>query len=679
METGTWQTEDSAQSIETLCEDRLHRMQLTKRRELICVAVLVVATALVYGKLLLGRTPWAHDHGVQWLKVIELERLLRSGHLTGWSDFEFAGYPANVLYPFGSYLVVAVLHVLPGVSLLTAYSWSVFLCLLGVALACYVVGRIHFSHATGVVAGLITLVDPGDFSIGGYSFSVNWGCWPCAAAGSGTLVAVALLPGALQRGTVRALAPVGILLGASVMFHPVALLLAVAIAPLVLLAAVTSEAPLPFKLLVQRLAIVVLGAIAACAFWVIPFLEAERLFGIHEMHWAPFRSADIWGALWDGSLYKLGLWQGAALCGLLLLARRADLFARLVVIAVPALIVLSTGDALVYLRVRYAHGQSPIDIMQLQRLCYLIRPLSFVAAAYALVTVAPSLRAWKGIGWRRMTLRVLAGLLAIFFVLLPGARLPVGDAIVDELSPMQHDALERALDAAKPLVGANDRLALYCSGANDHTLVGPAALRGFKIAKIGYMPQTQFKNQLWSDDPTALARAQVTAVLSRGPVSPSLAPFRLVGRYGEYEVRALQRLPRAWIEEGPGEVEVLEWGDRQIRVSVHGAGPRSRLRLMLGYYDAWRQANGAKLAPYDFRGLTMSTLPVTDGVVTLRFRTQARDWAGLILSLLGFAALALLDARERRKRMNAAAAAGSIVPPAPPAPPEASEPDSAAQ
>ncbi len=643
----------------TMCRRlRLRLPRLGERAKDLAVAVaLLVATAVVYRELLAGVPPLSVDHNVHLLKVVETEQLLGRGRLVGWSDMEFAGYPHDALYPFAGYLVVAALHALPGVSLPVAYAWTIFLVLLLGVLAVFGAARLHLSRGAGLLAGLFALLDPGGWWVGGHEFTVKVGVWPAAPAASLVLLALALVPAAVRSGSVRRLAVPGLLIGAGVLFHPLALLLALAALPAMALALALEEPRLPLACLTRGGAMVALAALAVCAFWLVPFLLASPFRA--NLPFPPPRWTETWRLLVDARLLRQPpLWFGVTLCGLLLLAARGDAFSRFAALFAPGAVVLATRECLEMLQLAGGPAGRWALNLQLERLYFLVRPIGFMAAGHALATLfPPALRLVRGGGRRAGAARLAAAGVTALLLVFPRVQILGWPAVAvpQDLSPADRHHLARALDEARVLVEPGQRLALS-GNPYDHALLGPAALRGFKVEKLGAVASTTYRTAFDSDSPERLwtpemlARTGATALLARRAAPAAFAHFPLVGRFGPFELRRVPPAPRVWIDGGPGQASVLSWDDELIRVEVRGAGQGQgggELRLMLGFYDAWRSADGAQPVPFDWRGQALTSLPARDGVVELAYHKPPREWLGLAISIMALAALAGVRRREK--------------------------------
>jgi hypothetical protein len=616
--------------------------------DVLSITLLTAAACVVYLPLSLGIPPTSADNNAHLLKIVELESLLASGRLFGWTDAELAGYPYGLQYPVAGYLITAVLRRVSGASLEAAYAWTVLLLgVLASVLAVYAAARLHLSRAAAILAGLFALLDPGGKIVGGWFWAVASGVWPSSAASACFLVALALLPGALATGGLRALAAPGSLVGVGMLFHPVVIVLGLYACVPMAVALLSSERTVPPAVLLARTAAVGGVALAVSAFWLVPMLAA-RPYTI-DFVYAPPSSNTLWTSLVDGTaLQQPPLWLGVSLCGLLMIARRRDPFSRFIILFVPLALVLSTVEGLSLVGLYTGGRRTVVDFLQVKRVHLLVRPLCFIAAGHALASLVEAIASRRRAprDWRARLPAAYLGALGALAVALPGVHVP---GWPERPAPSDMPEEERAvltalLEELRPLVGPGERVALYAQG--HHFLLGPAALHGFKVLKLGFTPATLFKNRP-AQDAEALGRVGATVLITWGPTPEPLAHLDLIGSVESFEVREIPKLPRAWIEEGPGTARVLSWEDELIRVEVEGAEPPSRLRLMLGYHEGWRERSGLPVSAIDRLGTGMTTLPARDGEIVLEYRRVASQWVGLGASALGMGSLVALLARRR--------------------------------
>jgi hypothetical protein len=614
----------------------------------LCVLLLLAVTAWAYWPWLCGKPPMSWDHNEHLLKVVETEDLLARGRLFGWTNRELAGFPHNVQYPAVAYLVTAALHALPFVSLTTAYAWTLFLFLAcGQALAVYFAGRLLESRAVGVLAAVMALCDPGSPLYGGWEWNIHTGVWLAAVSTAGTLLGIALALAALRDHSRPRLVAAGLLLGFCVVFHPIAMaLIALSLPPLLIAIVSTDPAPSPRRLVEAALVVAVAG-LAVCAWWVIPAM-ATRAFTM-KWDYSPASAQEVWEDLIQGRPFKLPALVGsAALCGLIAYGRRESAFRRYAVLLVLGFLAFDQIDALRLLGLYTDDVQRvAINALELRRWTILPRYVCYIAGATALVGLVRASR----IGSERALLGRLAALVlaCLLLYLPPAATVAWPDPVPTDLSASERGQLDDLLQKARAYVGRGERMALF-AGAS-HQLIGPAVLNGFSIEKIGFPPATQFNHYANFDDPAALARLGTTAVLCRDACPPPIASLPRIASVGPFVLYRMEKQPPAWIEEGPGEARVVSWDDQRIVVDVREAGPQSQLRLMLGYYPAWREGSGAVTAPFDKLGPGLTTMPARNGLMTLSYHKPAVEWLGLALTLaaaLGCWLLLRRDARARR-------------------------------
>ena len=138
------------------------------------LAGLVPMAALLFTlyPVLLGPMPVSHDHPVHLFKGWQFyEHILSQGHLFGWSNLWFFGYPPGAVYPLLPDLWIALFRGLT----LEALSWeqTYGLAFFGVMALCvfatYDLGRRLFGPTAGCLAALFYILDPGGWQQGGWA------------------------------------------------------------------------------------------------------------------------------------------------------------------------------------------------------------------------------------------------------------------------------------------------------------------------------------------------------------------------------------------------------------------------------------------------------------------------------------------------------------------------------
>ena len=106
--------------------------------------------------------PRTNDNLTHLFRVVELDALLRAGVLfPRWAPdlVHGYGYPIFNYFPYLAHALVEALHLL-GLNFLTAYNAACGLALLASAWLAYRLGRAHFGHLPGLVAGVAYLYSP---------------------------------------------------------------------------------------------------------------------------------------------------------------------------------------------------------------------------------------------------------------------------------------------------------------------------------------------------------------------------------------------------------------------------------------------------------------------------------------------------------------------------------------
>ncbi len=191
-------------------------------------ALIVAVSTLRLWPFLEGRLPGVGDHAVHLHKLWFLwERLLPRGRLSGFSSYWFLGEPVGELYPPGQDLWTAAVHALT----LGQLSWerAYGLAFVGFyvlsAWCLYDLGRRFFGRFAGFVAALLWLLDPGAWEQGGWHYQVFYGVWGQSLAQTLLLPALWRVIRFLEEGRRADLGLAGLLLGLSLICHPMNLIL----------------------------------------------------------------------------------------------------------------------------------------------------------------------------------------------------------------------------------------------------------------------------------------------------------------------------------------------------------------------------------------------------------------------------------------------------------------------
>lgn len=630
--------------------EQLPWLEKPRALDAVSIGALVALTVSAYRAMALGIPPSTQDHNFHMLKAIQTENLLRHGHLTGWSDLELAGHPHNVLYPFAHTLVVAAIDVF--VDFERAYAWTLLLVALLCVLGVWFIARLHFTRGTAFLAGIFALFDPGGWGVGGWSFTFETGVWPSSVAAMLAMIAIALVPRTVERNTMRAALGPGVCLGLAILFHPSAVLVTTFVSPFLLFAFWIAKDDFDLRRLLVTAGRVALIGLAVASFWFVPFsTQGRHMFHAPHVAWP---SKEMWNAVIDGWVFRQpALYAGVTVCGLLLLARRREVFPRLMIVFIPVALAFMNIESL---RIFHLLGDGPYPLasrLQPERVLYVGRVFAMIAAAYAFVTLGlPAAELFALPGRRAVAMRLALGGAMTLALCLPGARIPGGVSTPVGVKKEDRPHLEKALDKAVAMLGKDGRLVLLAE-TSDHTLVGPAAQRNVPIEKIGTsasMFVTQFHaldiNRMWDRD--MVRRTGARAVLSKGDLAPWMGHLQTAGTFGPYKVYAIDPLPRAWLRGSTGSVDVVSWADERIELDVKNTNGEGKVQLFLGYYDAWHLEGGGEVESWTWQDQRLTEVTPRDGRMVLVYRRKGIEHVGLALSIVLAAVVVGLLRRERK-------------------------------
>ncbi len=269
---------------------------------------IVVCLCIIHRRLFLGDIPYSYDHPVQILNGwIMSDKLLATGRLNGWVHDRGLGFPAGILYPQGAYYLMAVVKrlMLSDASFDRVYAYSFLISMAIWHLALYATGRLVKNITTGIIAGVLSMVDPGVFLQGGHSFAIDWGVWPSCVASGLCLLGSALFYRAISHNHRTALAVSALVSGIAITFHPISLVyLGASFALATVHAIVSMSTQRPLRIVANGLLAAAL-TVGVAALWLLPFL-AYRQYSVPlstgavmlEQQITGFLSLTFFGNMW---------------------------------------------------------------------------------------------------------------------------------------------------------------------------------------------------------------------------------------------------------------------------------------------------------------------------------------------------------------------------------------------
>ncbi len=640
----------------------LGRQQLLDRlpgwlRESIGPILLIGLSGVLYRRLLIGDFPVNHDHAVMLLRAwVTGTELIPAGQLTGFSLYQFAGHPANALYPMGTDLLVVAFKAatLGLASWETAYCWALFVAVVAYPTALYALGHRLGGVPAGLAAGVLGLIDRGHWFQAGWDFNLNWGVWSMGLSFSLCLWCLwaferlARRPGRrwLWLGAAASLA-------GAVICHPMAVaLLGIALPLLLLVMGLRHRLPAPGRWMPRTASAVLVGGLL-CAWWLVPFVARSAWYEPLASLYRPYR--DVIHGLLDGRLLAdlAPLLAIAGLIGLAWAARERRPLALMMLIAVGWLLYFSSDTFLLDFDV--LKRLPVVGQLQTERFTYLIRAFLLLGAAWLAARLCRPTAADSGAPpdrarWWRLLLPALAAAPLLVYGWQAGPfpwfapAAPLDWSSDSEL----YTELQAAAEAVRALpedeVG---RIALFAP-EHQHLLLLLPVWTGRPVFKVGFTPENNYRYKFSSRDPAVLRAIGITHALALGmKPGPEFETLQRFGRLGLYRFRRPNRRPFAL--QGPGRAELLAAERESMRFALHGTGPASRLIVYRGHYAAWQATIEGRPVPIQGAGVGDSpagfmSIPVRDGRLHLSWRVGAAEWLGNAATWLGLAICLLVAA-----------------------------------
>lgn len=627
-----------------------------------------------FHRILLGDAPVGGDHPIHLFQGwVMAEHLLPSGRLSGWVNLRGAGYPAGVLYPGAASLLIALVRFATPASVTwdQAYGIAFLLAMLVCHLSIYASGRLVGGPWVGLLAGCFSVVDVGAYRQSGWHFAVSYGVWPTVLSMSLAVVGVLALHRALLASSRRGGVLAAILVGASLLVHPMAVaFLALALPAAVGHAALEAEGPRPLWVVVRGAGFSALGvALAGC--FLGPFIalsESARTLGTGAV---ALRS-QARGLVDLGFFEKL--WTvpaAAALIGGFVAWRSKLPAARLLTLLLVGLALVTNGTTLTGLDVERLW--SHLSNVQPDRFYLFLRPMAYVLAGVGIVAVLRFAgTAVEGPMPPRRWLVAFAACAIFGSYLVPVAETFFwevyavragwrgrGSGWRDYMATarfIKRDAARRGgilrstwdyncgeafaggthcFESSPAFTGIGHLHTLYASGASFDGLFD---LRGdpetLEVLGVRYRVTTK-------------ARPGETALFASGPLKV-------------YEVAGVAEQP--FTVRGDADVRLLQFEDELVRFRVGEAAAGARLTLHVAAFERWRATIDGREVPIERRQVgsvrALMDVPLSEGELVFRYTRGAAEHLGWVVSLAALLiCLGLVLPIERVSRLVAARAA----------------------
>ena len=621
------------------------------RRAAPYLAALAIA-ASVCPSLFAGLPPHTHDHNFHLANAVETERLLRSGRVVGWSDFQLGGHLANGFYPPAVSAAIAGLHWAARgfLSWDAAYAILFLTFLATFSLGVFMLTRQLVGAWAAVACAAVALLwDRGGLFNGGWYFYVDLGVWPFGFSVAWTLATVAVLPQLFAQGSARRVATVSALIALAVLTHPFALVSLTLLVGLEL-AVWSAMRRISLRALV-RTAVAFAAGLAISAWWWVPFaLRSNELERYSVPPISVGQYARQLAILYGGDLISWWVFP-FALLGTRMAWKRREPWGRWFALVSWGLLLSSTELLYAAARIDVRHGW--LSILQPIRLQAIARLLLVALAVLAASAVAT--RAWRRLrSLRRRTMLAIATSAACLlaggvYAARAHVKLPRGGA---PHRPTCYSAAEER-DLQSLLEALRGRLAGHRIAVDNHCLVLAASRIEVPFFKIGASPANLFAGKFSTEEPDALAHLGVAVVLSDGPRTGPLGDLPLLARRGRFQARSMSPRERVETSEPAARATIERWSDEEIRLNLEGPN-EADVRLWVNYSPQWRAWQGDQPLPIqpvrvgEARLIGFRAMP---GEVRLGFVARASTRVCQALSLLALGATLVALARELlRKR-----------------------------
>lgn len=646
-----------------------------------CGALVWVGTIMMRD-LLVGVRPISHDHTVHYFKAWQLhEHFLPRFRLHGFSHRWFAGYPVNYLYPAGTDLFVNLVD-FAAFGLLKfnqAYGVAFWLFHVLTGYAGYRLGRTLGGPHVGLISGFLLMTDLSAFRFGGWAYTIEYGVWPQALSLVFALLATVRVPAIYQARSLRPIGMFALLMGVSIVMHPIELIYLGLLLLVSVLAGLFSPGVRTARGTVRLLVAYVLATLVA-AVWLFPFVQSGK-------HTTPM------GVWWD-STYELGkglvnldafpgtigyvLVCGSLACVLLLRSRQFVLL----LVALMALIVPSASNSSIIDELHLPQLSASFAKIQWLRMATMAKPFWFAMTGYLIVMfvrkaselVPP--RAAEAEERPRSLMREVVFGMVVAQLTLPFVVPACQAFFTNNIAKTLITEADRNLDPDRAalvdwLKHSLPRDGFYRVGAStghNHDLLDIGTELDRPIYKRGFTPAENFIYKMNTEDRPVLEAVNLRYMISKKWMPPE--DFRPVAQFGIYSVyEFLHYQPQPFvITQGSGDVKVERFENERIVLRA-GPGSHGKLRLNVSYFPRWhayRDGKRISLWPSALKDAATSTGFMTvwlePGEYRFEFELSALDHISALLSWFGvLVALGLVLADGRRaERWRFARALGAL-------------------
>ncbi len=638
----------------------LRRLSADGRWQQHAPLVLVLAPALWVVQPLLRQTPLSYDHASHLFKSWHFwTEMLGRGRLRGWSHFWAFGFPSGELVPFGEELWVAIFRAatLGQLPWTRTYALAFGAFLLLKALTAYVFTRRYFGTGAAVVCSWISLFDPGAMLEGGWDWHTYWGVWPVQLSMCFVLLAYTRLEDVLELGRKRAVFWAGAWLGASLLIHPLALLVLLITAPLFFLEHLLRPGPdlapvpgsgdrspalgPPIRLALGVGALAFGVALAAFSF--VPFVA--RSGHAQDLGWLGDPLPVVSQHLLELRTFE-NVWfpiHGLALLGAWFAVRARHPGGVFLACSAAVCVFLSSDTLIADLHLERA--LSTLLKIENDRMLLAAKLFWFPLAGHGLVELfrlPVALGPAPTHGRRALRWALALGLGAA--LLLPGGQSFYETQIKKEFNGERKtefwDDFQVFLRWSQQLERAPGefyRIAYHMWRGNHLSTLSPV-FNQTPMYKVGYTPTQIFDKFPMTDEHELFEALSVKYVLSSYPLERAdLTLERRFGKLWLYRFNSYKPQPFSVI--GAGQAELLEFEPERIRIRLSGTAPDTTLKIHVSSYDRWQATLAGTPLPistvpvYGVEYPVLMQVPVRDGELVIEYVYRSAEWLGLIITL----------------------------------------------
>ncbi len=633
------------------------------RRTEVAIALSFVALSLwMTGEIFSGQRPLSWDHHVHYGRAwYFIHHLIPNLTLWNWNDAWLAGYPVNYNYAFLADVIVALVH---GLTLgLAPLGFAYTVVVLGVhfieGYSVYWLGKKIGLRWAGLLGGWAMATHLGGGLTGGWHWTHYAGVWPVGLAVAMGLFHFGYFHALMEKPDRKTTAIAGLILGLSLLTHPLMMIYTALMAFFMPLSALLLEK----KLRIERwkhLALMFTIAGAIGCLWILPFLSITKFA---EHYWDPGpRLPELAKRAWEGKLFE-GLWPIfglAGLAGLTLfgLSRKPARF----VAAVSSLMLVTLGTVSFFEYMELGKISESFYHVQFSRFHMLIKPFFLLAGAMVILEFCAHIsRQYKPLeNWKASTKESpwlwIVSLGFLFALVGPGLGPNLKEYTFKKFGPLapgrDQPNLELMLNWIRDVEKQDSRffrVAVWSNNGDFKDLI--TEIRSPIYGWDNYTPAINFKDGPQFTDEPSLKFFNVRYLLWQGTPSPleGKTGWETKATFGPYTIAEYKDWsPDFYSIDGAGAFSETLRQPNRISLRVE-PGTHGKIVVHKSYFDRWQATwNGKPVTTevqrfagkFDF--LSARLPDNKGGTLEFFFETGRPEKRGVLFFLLGLGLFALV-------------------------------------